>query len=67
MKKSSRVKGRLDPFTFMTRLCGQSYVAHSRCYDPNYRNKALAASHICVGAPNMLWSDYCFSDRNELA
>jgi hypothetical protein len=26
-----------------------------------------AASHICVGAPNMLWSDYCFSDRNELA
>ncbi|SPD74681.1 conserved membrane hypothetical protein [uncultured Desulfobacterium sp.] len=27
----------------------------------------FAASHICVGAPNMLWSDYCFSDRNELA
>ncbi|SPD75265.1 hypothetical protein PITCH_A500008 [uncultured Desulfobacterium sp.] len=26
-----------------------------------------AASHICVGAPHMLWSDYCFSDRNELA
>ncbi|SPD72682.1 putative Flagellar biosynthetic protein FlhB [uncultured Desulfobacterium sp.] len=30
------------------------------------KNK-YAASHICVGAPNMLWSDYCFSDRNELA